>query len=366
MTHKLPHNMIVRRWTTKKGVEKTAYYHRSSRDTGRVLTPLGTSYKDALAAWAVIEGLRVEAPKSGTVADIYAKYSAWANNTALSGLSTRTLKDRDGYWPKLRDVFGHVAIDTLRPEWMLQYFESRSSQISAKKELKFLSVICNWAKARGLMTAANPTDNIMRQLRVDEKRDIYVTDESLKLVYKHGSQLVRDTLTLTYLCANRPDETAQARLSDIDGDELIIRLAKTEKKGNSEKRIPITGELKAFIERQKRRAVSSLYLVSDERGQQLKPNGSKFRKAFKQARDAAEAEAAQNGSSIQRFQLKDLRAKAGTDIARNHGIEAARLALGHTTQKQTNDYIRQVKGALMKAAKGSFVSEMIGGGESVS
>ena len=353
MKTKLPPNMTTRKWKNKKGVTTTAYYHRSSRETGRVLTALGTDYKAALATWASIEGAKLESD-AGTLADVYQRYMAWVKSQKDKPISARTEKDREAYWGaqnggKLNQVFGHIHMDNIKPEWMLQYFEGRSSQISAKKELKFLSVLCNWAKARGLMTANNPTTGIMRLLKINEKRDIYVEDSWYQRVLKHASPMVRDVMTFTYLCANRPDETAQARFSDIDGTELVISLAKTEKKGLAEKRVPIEGELRAYIERQKHKPVRSMFLVSDARGQQVKINGSKFKLEFKRARDAAQAEAEAAGEAFTRFQLKDLRAKAGTDIARQYGIEAARLALGHTTQKQTQDYIRSVNNAAINA-----------------
>ena len=63
----------------------------------------------------------------------------------------------------------------------------------------------------------------------------------------------------------------------------------------------------------------------------------------------AEVEAKAKKIIFKQFQLKDVRAKAATDIARDHGIEAARLLLGHTTQKQTADYIRSIRGAAKKS-----------------
>lgn len=356
MKKKHPPGFKPQPWKTAKGEIKVAYYYRSPRSAGRKLIPLGTDYQEALKKWAELHGAQVEPAKAGTVGDIYAKYMPWAEDRSLSKLSPRTIEDRNNYWGKpgsgkLRDVFEHVVANDFKPEWALTYFETRSSQVSAKKELKFLQTMFNWAKSRGLMTAPNPLSDIMRLLSVDEKRDIYVEDPWYDLTFECGTQLVRDTLQFTYLCANRPDETAQAKLTDIDGDELVVKLMKTDKKGLREKRIHIDGELKAYIQLQKRRPIRSLWLVSDDCGQRLKVAGSKFRREFKQARDDAERKARELGIPYTRFQLKDIRAKAGTDIARDYGIEAARLALGHTTQKQTNDYIRSVKGAAAKARK---------------
>lgn len=199
------------------------------------------------------------------------------------------------------------------------------------------------------MTAPNPLEGILRQMKVNEKREIYVEDSWYDLTHKHGNQLVKDVMEFAYLGANRPAETTAARFKDIEGDELIVRLMKTEESGLKEKRIPIAGQLAEYIDRQRRKQPRSFYLVSDEKGQKITTNGSKFRRAWKRARDSAEAEAETLGINYERFQLKDLRSKAGTDIARDFGIEAARLMLGHTTQKQTNDYIRSLRGAASKA-----------------
>jgi integrase len=234
---------------------------------------------------------------------------------------------------------------------MLLYFDKGASPVRAKKELKFLQTLCNWARSRGDMKAPNPLVGILRQMKVKETRDIYVEDVWQDLVYRHAAQVVKDTMLLCYNCANRPAETTAARFDHIDGENLVVPLEKTRKKGLKEKRVLIAGKLAEYIAKQRQRKVRSHYLVSDGAGQQVDTNSSTFRRKFTKARDAAEAEAKEKGIPFQRFQLKDLRAKAATDIARRHGIEAARLMLGHTTQKQTSEYIRSVVGAAEKAFK---------------
>lgn len=345
---KRPPGMIVRTWE-KRGETRYAFYYRSSRATGRKLTPLGTDYQLALKAWADAHGAQLESIVSGTVADVYEKHMAWSENRELSGLSPRTIADRKNYWGKkgsgkLQDVFGSVPINSLKPEWMIQYFEARSSQSSAKKELKFLAFMCNWAISRGYMTAPNPTIGIMRGLKVDDKRDIYVFDHWYNLTWECGDQLVRDAMDFTYICGNRPNETERARRSDIQDGVLTIRLAKTEKKGNRIKRLPVEGELKAYVDRQKQKPVTSIYLVSNEKGQPLKVTGTSFKRRWNEARDKAAELAKQRGITYRRFRLMDIRAKAATDVAERDGIEAARKLLGHTTQKQTADYIRSIQG----------------------
>ena len=345
-------------WTNKKGEKKVAYYYRPSRKTAdkssgkkdpRKPIPLGTDYREALKKWAEIHGTAIEAPAPGTLADDYAAYMKWAEKRNVSKLSLRTIKDRKGYWKKLAPCFGHLNADKFESQWALEYFERRSSQVSAKKELKFLSVLFNWSRARGRMRQPNPLTGLFRQLHVDEKRDIYVHDTCYQLTWQHGTQLVRDAMDFTYLCGNRPNETERANKRNISGDELTIEIAKTEKSGLAKKRLPITGELAAYIDRQRQKAPSSVYLVSDENGQPLKTKSAKFRREWAAARDAAEAAAKAKNLDYTRFRLMDIRAKAATDIAEQHGLEAARKLLGHTTQKQTADYIRNIQGISAQA-----------------
>ncbi|MNE46121.1 Phage integrase family protein [compost metagenome] len=65
---------------------------------------------------------------------------------------------------------------------------------------------------------------------------------------------------------------------------------------------------------------------------------SMLRGRFDKARDAA-------GIPKSAFQLRDLRAKAGTDKAESSGdILQARDQLGHTTVVMTEQYVRNRKG----------------------
>jgi hypothetical protein len=82
-----------------------------------------------------------------------------ARDTQASKLAERTLRDREQYWRQLEPVFGATHVDGLASEHMLRYFDARTSKVSAKKEIKFLSVLCNWAKLRGWKRSLNPVDS---------------------------------------------------------------------------------------------------------------------------------------------------------------------------------------------------------------
>lgn len=338
---------ITRSWQTKDGKRHICYYYRSSRASGRKLTTLGTDYTEALRNYADIIGTQLIVSLNGSVASVYSEYLPWAVKRATANLlSERRIRDIKSYWRHLEPVFGECDAGALEQAWMYQYFEERSSQVSAKKELKFLCAMLNWGLARGKIRGINPMmGGFMKQLEVHETREIYVTDEWYDLVHKHGNQLVKDALDACLLFTFRPAECQRSKLADIEGDELCVALEKTKRSGIKEKRIPLDKKHLAFIKIQRNKTPRSFFLVSDESGQPLRINNTKFKNAFKKARDDAQAEADKLGIHFERFQLRDIRAKSATEIARDYGIEAARLMCGHTTQKQTSDYIRSIKGA---------------------
>lgn len=356
---KIP-SLITRTWITAKGEKRTAYYYQHPRIAGARPKPtsLGTDYSAALKQWADLHKTPVESYHGGTVGFIHANYMQWANRRHLSNLSIRTIDDREKYWRKLEPVFSKVQADDMKPVWLMEYFEARSSQASAKKEIKYLSVMFNWAKARDYMHALNPCHGIMRQMVVDESRNIYVTDASYDLVHKCGDQAIKDTLKFLYITASRPTEAFNAKKTDIVNGELHIKLSKTERSGVKIKRLPVEGDLKQFIQKQKRRTISSQFILSDEKGQKLKAQGQ-LKTKFNKARDLAAAEAKEKGIDFQRFQLRDLRAKAATDTAQKHGMEEARKLLGHTTEKQTKDYVRPLLGEAAKSLNFVQVEKVI-------
>lgn len=340
----LPPRMVIRMRKNKRGDVKKYYFYEQPRDEKgkRKLVPLGDNLSAAKRKWADIEG--AETPATGSSLEaIFGKYMRWAEDKKESGLSDRTIRDRKTYWRFLGPVYGSMDIDALRPSHILPYFHRRSSKSSAKKEIKFLSVICNWAIARGLMTATNPVTGLTRQMKVDERRKIYVSDEEFALVYKHSKELLRDALDIAYLTGQRPSDIKKLRWDDIKNGYIEIQQNKTGEK----LRIEITGELANVLNRIKKRGVVSMLILSDQSGNMLNNDGY-FRYHFNKARDAAQKEAEELGIPFQRFQFRDLRAKAATDIRDISGIVDASDLLGHTNTKTTEVYIRQQKGKVVK------------------
>ena len=330
--------MVSRSYSNKRGKTSTSYYYECRRDEygKRKLVPLGTDLIHAKLQWAKLEGLACNVASSehnmASVNAIHTRYAQWAEDRTRSGLEPRTLLDRRRYWAKIGPVFGNMQMDALRPEHMLKYFDARSSKVSAKKEIKFLSVICNWARSRGYMTAPNPVAGVTRQMKVKETRDIYVTDDMLALVYKHADPIIQDAMDLAYLTGQRPADVLKMRWSQVADNALWVQQGKTKQK----LRIDIAGELAMLLDRIKIRGVVGMTILTDPKGQALKPFGF-FRSHFDAARNAAAVEAKELGVEFVRFQFRDLRAKAASDI---DSMAQARKLLGHTTEQMTRNYVR--------------------------
>lgn len=325
----LPPRMTVRTYTNSRGETWVGYYYRFPRDKAgkqRVVS-LGSDLAEAKRKWADIEDKPSNPAK---LAEIYKKYLEWAESE--SGLSPRTIRDCRQYWRQVEPVYGEVDANDITPGLILPYFNNRTSKISAKKEIKFLSVLFNWARARGMMTMQNPVTGLTRQMKVPTRRTIYVSDADYLLVYKHAHDILKDAMDIAYLTGQRPADVRKMRWDDIVDGAIEITQNKTGKK----LRIRIVGELAEVLERIRARGIAGPTILAGKTGIPLSETGT-FKRLFNEARDKAEAEANERGIKFTRFQFKDLRAKAATD---SDSTANAQKLLGHATEIMTSAYIR--------------------------
>lgn len=332
--------MLARTYTNKHGKVWTGYYYRGRRNEEgrRKEIPLGSDLSIALRKWAEIEGKPVQADNA--LHKIYAKYMEWAENRAVSGLALRTISEYKKFWKFLAKVFRDAPIDAIQPSHLLRYFDARESKIRAKLEVRFLSTIFNWAKARGYANGANPVTGITRQMKAPSRRTIYVTDSDFALVYKNAAQFVKDAMDIALLTGQRPADVFKMRWDDIEDGVLTVKQNKT---GNVV-RISVEGRLKDVLDRIRMRPYINPLIVTN-RGRSF--GARVFLRAFTDARDKAEVEAKEMCITFNRFQFKDIRAKAATDSASQ--TEAQKL-LGHSNEATTVIY-RRDKGEVIKPLK---------------
>lgn len=341
VNHDLPRHMEVRRYVNKRGEERVSYYYVTPADMSgkRKCIPLGNDLNLARRRWAELEGK--PAVSDSAISAVYARYIEWAEDREQSGLSVRTIADYRSNWKFLEPVFGKVAIDRMKPEFLFRYFDKRSSKIRGRKEIKFLGTLFNWARSRGYMTIANPVQGITRLMKAPSRRTVYVTDEEFMLVRKNAIQPVQDAMDIALLTGQRPADVFHMMWSDITDGVLNIRQAKT----GAVVRIAVEGELENVLRSIRSRSIISRYIVATGRGRPM--SDSTFKRAFTDARDKAEVEAKELGIEFNRFQFKDIRAKTATDS--NSQTEAQEL-LGHKNASTTVIY-RRDKGKVISPLK---------------
>lgn len=328
----LPLRMTKRTYTNKRGEVWTGYYYETPRDkeTGKKkYIPLGSDLSEAKKKWAELEGKPITFENA--IESVAKRFFNWAKDRNESGLAERTIRDYESYYKPLAPVFGQIDINKMRSEFLLRYYHERSSKYRGKQEIKFLSVLFNWARARGLMSISNPVTGITRQMKTSSRRIIYVTDEDFELVYKHGNDVVKDAMDIAYLTGQRPADVFKMQWTDIKDGVLTI----TQNKTGQIVRIAITGELETVLNRIRARKIISRNIITSQNGKRV--TDGVFRTAFDNARDKAEAEAKEIGKEFNRFQFKDIRAKSATDSASQ--TDAQKL-LGHKNIQTTTIYRR--------------------------
>jgi len=337
----LPRRMSKRTWTDKRGQAHVAYYYLHPRDANGVQRqePLGTDKALALRKWAELEGDLSTVPAiAGLIKPVIDRYG----REIVPTKAPRTQRDNGTMLDILRNAFGGMTFDQVQPRHVRQYLDKRSAKVRANREMALFSHLWNKAREWGYTDRANPVQGVEKNRETG--RDIYVTDEELRLVKKHAPAVVVDLIDLCYLTGQRPADVRKLRWDQVKESALWITQGKT----GAKLRIAIEGELATVIDRCRARDnIRGLWLLTDPSGQPLKEFGF-LRSSFDAARDAAASEAKALGISFRRWQIRDLRPKAASDLP---SMAQARKLLGHTTENMTAHYVRQRVGELVKPVK---------------
>lgn len=316
---------------------KVTYYFYDQRPKKPAEVPLGKVYADAVRKWAELEASDNATPDIVTLVHVAERYQ----RDVIPGKAPRTQEDNLREMRKLLEFFGNppAPLSKIKPLHVAQYMDWRTNHgktalVRANREKALLSHMWNRARKWGYVDAANPCKGI--EGHEETGRDVYVEDELYQAVYAHADQSLRDALDLAYLTGQRPADVRKYDDTDIRGGFLHVQQGKT----NEKRRIAVVGELAALIdqirERKRGCAVYHTRLIVGEAGKPLGKDALRYR--FDRARELA-------GVEKDRFQFRDLRAKAGTDKAESSGdIRQSQKLLGHASVTMTEHYIRSRKG----------------------
>lgn len=292
---------------------------------GQQKKALGKDFVEACRQWAILEkGILPNSVRYVDVAD------RWEREAIHKGRrkprSQKTQYEFRAALKHLWKAFKGAELDQIKPKHVRQYLDRRTAKVSANREVAVLSIIWNWARAKGLTDQANPCIGIDRN--PENARTVYVTDEQFQEVYGRGDYVLQDAMDLLRVTSHSPSDVLRLTRTDIRAGTLTVRRGKTSKLV----RFRIEGTLKTVLERiqARDRAVSSVYLIADKRGQPVKLDN--LEKRFAQARGDAT------------WQLRDIRAKAITD---EDDLRTASQRAGHANEKITAEVYRRIKGDLV-------------------
>ncbi|PHR17846.1 MAG: integrase [Sphingopyxis sp.] len=312
------------------------YYYYDAGGKPRKEIPLGSDYGLAIMEYARLEKDRT----ADNLRDQVLTFRYVATQYMVDVVPTKaasTQKDNIRELKNLMSFFDDppAPLNSIEPQHVRQYLRWRkSAPVRANREKALLSAIWNYAREMGYTKLANPCAGVKGNKETG--RDVYIEDELFQAVYQVADQGLRDAMDLFYLTGQRVDDTVRMDERDIRNGEIQITQSKT----GAKRRITVEGELATVIDRiMTRKAtfkVRSTRLIVTDQG--LPMTRSMLRSRFDTAREKA-------GVPKATFQMRDLRAKAGTDKAESSGdIMQARDQLGHSNVAMTEHYVRQRKG----------------------
>lgn len=337
------HKGKIPRFRVRRRGEKVYYYYDTGGRKNRKEIPLGSDYGLAIMKYAELERDRTADARVQEV--ITFKYVA--DRYLVEVVPTKSPATQKDNLRELKNLLAFfndppAPLDAIQPQHVRQYLRWRSSApVRANREKALLSAIWNFAREMGYTALANPCAGVKGNKETG--RDVYIEDSLYKAVYDKAEVGLQDAMDLAYLTGQRVTDVRLMDERDIRDGQIWIKQAKT----GAKQRIELVGELANLISRIKARKaghkVRSTRLIVTADGEPM--SASMLRTRFDKAREDA-------GIPKSAFQLRDLRAKAGTDKAEMSGdILQARDQLGHTTVTMTEHYVRNRKGKKITPTK---------------
>ena len=311
----------------------------------RAETTLGTDYEEALKKYERLE--REQATKVALMKHAFDRYVSEVVPTK----APRTQQDISWMLKPLRKVFDKAPMEEVTPQVVAKYRDKRSqtATVRANREMALLSTVWNYAREWGYTEKENPCRGVRKNK--EKPRDFYADDQTWSAVYNQGCQELKDAMDLAYLTGQRPTDVLGLRFVDVYDDVLQLQQNKTTKKLNilliNDQGEP--NQLGQVINRilASGRQEMSPFMICNTVGGPL--TTQTLRKRFNKAKEKAKEAAAGDVDlidKISRFQFRDIRPKAASELP----LEHASALLGHTKEQITRK-VYQRRGATVSPTK---------------
>jgi integrase len=345
----LPPRMIRRTRKRKNGQTWVGYYYNGrDADGHRVEIPLGGNLDEAKIEWARLDRKAIAKPAHlmGRLFDDY-------ESKVIPTLKLGTQSDYQKGLKQLRNAFESAPIEAISPQVIAQYRDARTAKVRANREIALLSTMFTFAREWGLTDRANPCFGLRRNK--ETPRDFYAGDIIWNAVYEQAGQDLKDAMDLAYLTGQRPADVLKASTTDLNHGFLMVGQGKTEKRlrirlydGDNETDLCVF--INGLLDRRAQAGTRTSILITNQTG--LRMSYSMLRNRWDEAREKAANRAVTDGDAelaitIRKFQFRDIRPKAGSEI---EDIADASRLLGHSTQEMTKKVYRRI-GEIVKPTK---------------
>lgn len=325
----LPQNLLCRRRKMKSGRVLEYFYYVMADGKEK---SLGTEKYEAVAEAA---RLNMEVNKKSDVIlfiEVAKRYELEVIPTKAK--NTQNSNKRAIKW--LYKFFGAppIPLEKVEPQHISLYLQWRKdTTASANLEIGLFNTIWNKAREWGYTRQPSPSQGVKKY--PIKFREVYMEDYLLEKLLEFADPQMKDIIQVSYLIGQRPIDICNIHRSHIYNGMLHITQQKTKKKV----RFEITGKLKEIIER--RLEVTKDWLFTNLLGRKL--NRQRLTDSFIVIREKAAQHYPELADEINNLQLRDLRAKAATDLSLFASNEQAQKTLGHTSLQMTKHYIRKEK-----------------------
>jgi integrase len=319
-------------WRQKHG----AYYYRPPVNLralwdGKTEYRLGTTLSEAYRAWALKLELYADAR---TMAELLDRYAL----EVIPQKAPKTQESNNISVRKLRSVFGHMPIDSVKPMHVYQYRDIRGKQgrTAANHDISMLSHAFTKAIEWGLCEN-HPIKSKVSKFSV-QPRKRYIEDWEITEALKVASPFIAAYIRLKLNTGLRRGDLLSIKLSDITEAGLQVSPRKTA--GSTGKRMVYlwSDELRQAVNQamQIRRKTNSQWLFHTNTGQPyIKDDGNAA--GFSSIWQRFMAKVLAETKVKERFTEHDLRAKVASDVDAEH----ARKLLGHATAQITQKVYRR-------------------------
>ncbi|HEY3394149.1 MAG TPA: hypothetical protein VGK58_15660 [Lacipirellulaceae bacterium] len=225
-----------------KNGKTRVYYFYDMRHAGEPDIALGSDYAEALRQWDAIHNHKPRI--AGTLQEAFEKFEA----EVIPTLSAGNAKNYRSHVAAIKPPMGKATWAMIDQPALWAYYDRRTNKGQAKKEIKTLGYIWNWALRWGMTRLPNPTTG----MRIDGygAREFEVTDDLFGAVYAQAEPMLKDCMDLATATGMRLTDCRQVQLPR--GDVLHLKAKKTRKKTDFD--LSLSQVLPALIER--RRALS--------------------------------------------------------------------------------------------------------------